>query len=144
MEDVDWSDWRSWLRRVASTDWAAGRPAETPWRRAPEIGAVGLTVRAYEEDEPGDQVREQRAATWPTFHRWWREGANTRPTTGQARARLKEHMPELVPTWERLTTMIPGNGDAGAALAPWNPPPSLTGLFTGDRLGRRASADPQL
>ena len=53
--------------------------------------------------------------------------ANTRPATGQARARLKEHMPELVPTWERLTTMIPGSRDAGAALALWNPPPFLTG-----------------
>jgi hypothetical protein len=127
VENVDWSDWRSWLRRVASTDWAAGPSAGTPWQRAPEGGAVSLTVRAYEEDEPGDQVREQLAATWPAFHRWWREGANTRPTTGQTRARLKEHMPELVPTWERLTTMIPGSRDAGAALALWNPPPFLTG-----------------
>jgi predicted choloylglycine hydrolase len=36
-------------------------------------------------------------------------------------------MPELVPTWERLTAMIPGEPDAGAALALWNPPPFLTG-----------------
>ena len=127
VENVDWSDWRSWLRRVALTDWAAGPPTGTPWQRTPEVSAVSLTVRAYEEDEPGDRVREQLAATWPAFHRWWREGANTRPATGQARARLKEHMPELVPTWERLTTMIPGSHDAGAALALWNPPPFLTG-----------------
>ena len=127
VENVDWSDWRSWLRRVAFTDWAAGPPTGTPWQRTPEVSAVSLTVRAYEEDEPGDRVREQLAATWPAFHRWWREGANTRPATGQARARLKEHMPELVPTWERLTTMIPGSRDAGAALALWNPPPFLTG-----------------
>jgi predicted choloylglycine hydrolase len=127
VENVDWSDWRSWLRRVASTDWAAAPPAGTPWQRAPEAGAVSLTVRAYEEDEPGDQVRAQLAATWPAFHRWWREGANTRPATGQARARLEEHMPELVPTWERLTAIIPGSRDAGAALALWNPPPFLTG-----------------
>ena len=129
VEDVDWSDWRSWLRRVTSTDWGAGVPADIPWQRAPETSAVGLTVRAYEEDEPGDRVREQLAATWPAFHRWWREGANIRPATGQARARLEEHMPELVPTWERLTTMIPGSCDAGAALALWNPPPFLTGCL---------------
>ena len=127
VEDVDWSDWRSWLRRVASTDCAAGLPADTPWQAAPGTDAVGLTVRAYEEHEPGDRVREQLAATWPAFHRWWREGANTRPTTRQARSRLEQHMPELVPTWERLTTMIPGSPDAGAALALWNPPPFLTG-----------------
>ena len=36
-------------------------------------------------------------------------------------------MPELVPAWERLTAMIPGDPEAGAALALWNPPPFLTG-----------------
>jgi hypothetical protein len=74
VEEVDWPDWRSWLRRIAWTVWAAVRPAEAPWQRAPETGAVGLTVRAYEEDEAGDQVRARLAATWPAFHRWWREG----------------------------------------------------------------------
>jgi hypothetical protein len=127
VEGVDWSDWRSWLQRVASTDWAPGQTAEPPWQGAAQGGAVSLTVRAYEEDEPGDQIREQLAATWPAFHRWWRDGANTRPAAGEARARLEEHMPELVPTWERLTAMIPGESDAGAALALWNPPPFLTG-----------------
>ena len=36
-------------------------------------------------------------------------------------------MPELVPAWERLTAMIPGDPEAAAALALWNPPPFLTG-----------------
>ena len=36
-------------------------------------------------------------------------------------------MPELVPAWQRLTAMAPGDPDAGAALALWNPPPFLTG-----------------
>ena len=76
---------------------------------------------------PQQRVREQLAATWPAFRRWWQDGANTRPAAGEARARLQEHMPELVPTWERLTGMIPGDADAGAALALWNPPPFLTG-----------------
>ena len=127
VEGVDWSDWRSWLQRVALTDWVPGQAAEPPWQEAAQPGAVSLTVRAYEEDEPGDRVREQLAASWPAFHRWWRDGANSRPTAGEARARLAEHMPELVPTWERLTAMIPGDSDAGAALALWNPPPFLTG-----------------
>jgi predicted choloylglycine hydrolase len=127
VEGVDWSDWRSWLRRLASTDWAPGQVAGAPWKGAAQTGAVSLTVRAYEEDQPGDRIREQLAATWPAFHRWWRDGANTRPAAGQARARLEEHMPELVPAWERLTAMIPGDPDAGAALALWNPPPFLTG-----------------
>ena len=36
-------------------------------------------------------------------------------------------MPELVPTWQRLTAMLGDDPDAGAALALWNPPPFLTG-----------------
>jgi predicted choloylglycine hydrolase len=36
-------------------------------------------------------------------------------------------MPELVPTWQRLTAMVADDPDAGAALALWNPPPLLTG-----------------
>jgi predicted choloylglycine hydrolase len=127
VEGVDWSDWRSWLQRVASTDWAPGQVAGAPWQGAAQAGAVSLTVRAFEEDEPGDRIREQLAATWPAFHHWWRDGASTRPAAGEARARLEEHMPELVPTWERLTAMIDGDSDAAAALALWNPPPFLTG-----------------
>jgi predicted choloylglycine hydrolase len=127
VEGVDWPDWRSWLLHVASTDWAPGQEAGTPWHGAAQADACSLTVRAYEEDEPGDLIHEQLAAAWPAFHRWWRDGANTRPTVEEARARLEEHMPELVPTWERLAAMIPGGPDAGAALSLWNPPPFLTG-----------------
>jgi predicted choloylglycine hydrolase len=127
VEGVDWSDWRSWLQRVTSTDWVPGQTVGAPWQEAAQAGPVSLTVRAYAEDQPGERVREQLAATWPAFRRWWRDGANTRPAAGEARARLEEHMPELVPTWERLTSMIPGDSDAGAALALWNPPPFLTG-----------------
>jgi predicted choloylglycine hydrolase len=130
VDGVDWSDWRAWLQRAGSADWAAGQWAPAPWEQEPRGGEIPLTVRAFAEDEPGDRIRDQLAMTWPAFRRWWREGANTRPTAAQARARLEEHMPELVPTWQRLTAMIDGPGadaDAGAALALWNPPPFLTG-----------------
>jgi predicted choloylglycine hydrolase len=152
VEDADWPDWRSWLQRLAATDWTAtdwtatdwtatdwtreqgpGTSWEqgTGWQGAAGPGGISLTLRAFTEDEPGDEIRAHLAATWPAFRQWWRGGANTRPTTGQARARLEEHMPELVPAWLRLTDMIAdGSGDgsdAGAALALWNPPPFLTG-----------------
>jgi predicted choloylglycine hydrolase len=149
-EDVDWSDWRSWLQRLAATDWAATDWAATHWtstdgtstdwtreqapgaprEQAPPGGEIPLTLRAFAEDEPGERIREHLAATWPPFRQWWRGGANTRPTTGEARARLQEHMPELVPAWQQLTAMLddgPDGSDAAAALALWNPPPFLTG-----------------
>ena len=130
VDGVDWSDWRAWLQRVGSADWAAGQWAPAPWEQPPRAGEISLTVRAFAEGEPGDRIRDHLALTWPAFRQWWRDGANTRPTAAQARARLEEHMPELVPAWQRLTAMIEGPGagaDAGAALALWNPPPFLTG-----------------
>ncbi len=94
-------------------------------RSANEV--IPLTVRAFAEDEPGDRMAAQLAAVWPAFRRWWQQGANNRPDTDQARARLEQHMPELVPTWQRLTAMLGDDPMAGAALALWNPPPFLTG-----------------
>ena len=121
VEDVDWTDWRSWLQRVASTDWAAGAWPATPWEepappREPPRGGIPLTLRAFEEDEPGDRIGTHLTATWPAFRRWWLDGANARPTAEQAKARLEEHMPELVPTWQRLSALL---GDDPQAAPPW-------------------------
>ena len=128
VQDVDWSDWRGWLARLAATDWAAGpvpavRGSRRP-RRAKSRWPWGRSPR-----RPGEAIRDHLATTSPAFSRWWRQGANARPTAAQARARLEEHMPELVPAWQRLTAIVegPGAADAGPALALWNPPPFLTG-----------------
>jgi predicted choloylglycine hydrolase len=126
-QHVDWSDWRSWLQHVASTDWTAGAWPAAPWEQVSRPREVSLTFQAFGEHEPGDQIGEHLAVTWPAFRRWWREGANTRPTAAVARARLEEHMPELVPTWQRLAAMLGDDLDAPAALTLWNPPPFLTG-----------------
>ena len=63
------------LRRVASTDWAAGPWPGAPWDQAFPAGEVSLTLRAFGEDEPGDRIGEHLAAAWPAFREWWREGA---------------------------------------------------------------------
>ena len=127
VEEVDWADWRSWLQRVASADWTAQPWPATPWEQVPAAGGVELALRAFEEHEPGPRIGEHITAIWPAFRRWWRDGANARPGEAEARARLEEHMPELVPAWRRLAAMLDGDRDAGAALALWNPPPFLTG-----------------
>ncbi len=128
VEGADWSDWRSWLQRMAAIDWAAGPWPGAPWERQPqEREAIPLTVQAFGEDEPGQQMAAHLRTVWPTFRRWWHEGANQRPGIDEARARLEQHMPELVPTWLGLTAMLGDDPAAGAALALWNPPPFLTG-----------------
>ena len=131
----DWSDWRSWLQRLATIDWttidwttidwAAGPWPGTPREREPQAEEViPLTLQAVADDEA---LAGHLRAVWPAFRRWWQDGANARPGLDEARARLEQHMPELVPTWQRLTAILGGDPAAGTALALWNPPPFLTG-----------------
>ena len=122
-ENADWTDWRSWLTKVAATDWAAAPWPAAPWEQAGAPGGISLALRAVEEDELGEHL----TAMCPALRRWWRDGPGTRPTAGQAGARLEEHMPELVPTWRRLADLLGEDPEAAAALALWNPPPFLTG-----------------
>jgi predicted choloylglycine hydrolase len=133
VDGTDWSDWRSWLQHLAATDWAAidwtaGPWAGTPWEHAPQADEViALTLNAFGEDEPGERMAAQLRTLWPAFRDWWQEGANSRPDAEEARVRLEQHMPELIPIWQRLTAMLGDDPVAGAALALWNPPPFLTG-----------------
>jgi len=135
VQAADWSDWRSWLQRLATIDWttidwaaidwAAGPWPGTSWERGPQADEViPLTMRAFGDDAG---LAGHLRAVWPAFGRWWQDGANARPALDEARARLEQHMPELVPTWQRLTAILGEDPAAGAALALWNPPPFLTG-----------------
>jgi predicted choloylglycine hydrolase len=135
VQDADWPDWRSWLQRLATIDWttidwttidwAAGPWPGTPWDRGPQADEVfPLMMRAFGDDAG---MAGHLRAVWPTFRRWWQDGPSARPGIDEAGARLERHMPELVPTWQRLTAMLGEDPEAGAALALWNPPPFLTG-----------------
>jgi predicted choloylglycine hydrolase len=135
VQGTDWSDWRSWLQRLATIDWttidwttidwAAGPWPGAPWERGPQADEVfPLMMRAFGDDAG---MAGHLRAVWPAFRQWWHDGANARPGLDEARARLERHMPELLPTWQRLTVMLGEDPAAGAALALWNPPPFLTG-----------------
>ena len=73
VEGTDWSDWRSWLQRLSSADWVASPWPDTPWEPA-GAGTIPLTLHAFAEDEPGDQIAAHLRATWPAFRRWWHGG----------------------------------------------------------------------
>src|SRR4029078_5103641 len=91
-EKGDWTDCLSWLRKVASTDWASAPWPSAPWEQAAAPEGVSLTFRACGEEALGEHV----TATWPATRKWWRNATTPRPTAGQAGAPLDEHMPELV------------------------------------------------
>ncbi len=60
---------------------------------------------------------------------WWlRDGGDARTPSGEEGERLAEQMPELVPTWRRLTEMV-DDEHAGAVLAPTRCGPYTTTAF---------------
>ena len=83
-----------------------------------------LLVRAVTASPSGAELRDVFAEFWPAWRRWYlREGDRARPTLDVCRRMLAEHMPELVPVWQRLTSEVAG-GDPIAArfLSQYDPP----------------------
>jgi hypothetical protein len=62
------------------------------------------------------------------YRRWYlSEGDAARPSLGVARRQLTRHRPELVPTWQRLVSLVGGDNDAARMLTLVNPPRFLPG-----------------
>ena len=89
---------------------------------------IEVTFRAVAEDLPGAVLLEQFERTWPAYRAWYlREGEAPRPSYVQCRRMLREHLPELVPTWERLVELV-GGGDLEARfLSLYDPPAFVAG-----------------
>jgi len=86
------------------------------------------TFEAVSEDSPGRQWQNVFRQFWPAYRQWYlRDGDRARPGFLMCRKALRDYMPELVPTWERLVELA-GGGDLEARfLSMWNPPPYVAG-----------------
>ena len=86
------------------------------------------TFEAIREDLPGQQWQNVFRQFWPAYRQWYlRDGDRARPGFLMCRKALRDHMPELVPTWERLVELA-GGGDLEARfLSMWGPPPYIAG-----------------
>ena len=90
--------------------------------------ALPLTFHAVAEDRPADAFAQRFAATWPAYRAWFlQEGDAARPSYVRSRAALREHLPEIVETWERLVELVGGGDAAARMLALWCPPPHRQG-----------------
>lgn len=87
-----------------------------------------IGFEAIREDLPGARWRQVFDRHWPAYRTWYlQDGARARPTFLACRRALRTHMPELVPTWERLVELA-GGGDVEARfLSLWCPPPFIAG-----------------
>jgi len=136
---TDVTDWRGWMRWAAEQDWTdpeRWRDLALPWSDQPARTAeptLDVTWVSFHEVEPGHAFVEHWDRVGPALERWWladlAAGARTpdAATVEEARRALTEHMPELVPLWERLVELAGGSDLAATILALWNPPAFLTG-----------------
>lgn len=95
-------------------------------------------VRVVREEKPGRKWQTLFKRTWPAYEQWFlREGERARPTFASSRRALRRHMPELVPTWEKLCDLAGGGDRAARMLALYCPMPYMTGC------SQVALADPE-
>ena len=82
-----------------------------------------IALNAFREGAPGPRWRALYDTTWPAYRRWYLSpGTGERPTAREAEAALRRHMPELIPTWERLVTLAGHDATTGTMLTQWNMP----------------------
>jgi predicted choloylglycine hydrolase len=92
------------------------------------VTTLPVTFRAVSEGGADDAFAARFAAVWPAYQAWFLQaGDAARPSYVTARTALREHLPELVPTWERLCRLAGGGDTASRVLAHWCPPPHLSG-----------------
>ncbi|MGB3258038.1 MAG: C45 family peptidase [Ornithinimicrobium sp.] len=131
--DSSWQDWMAyglaWRRlehaNVASSWAASTSPAtstspgnswsESDWPSsvAPAVADAAsakrswpITFHAYREPTPGPRWQALWDATRSAYRGFYlSEGEAARPSLQECREALEQHMPEMVPAWERLTAL---------------------------------------
>lgn len=89
---------------------------------------IQVSFRTLIEDAPGAQWKALFERLWPGYRSWFlRSGVVTRPSYLESRRALREHMPELVPVWERLVELAGGGDVESRFLSLWCPPPYIAG-----------------
>ena len=98
-----------------------------------------VTFRSVVELLPGPALGSLFQAAWPAYRNWFlRDGEEARSSYALCQRALRAHVPELVPTWERLVELV-GGGDLEARfLSLWEPPPffAACSIATWTRDGR--------
>jgi len=106
---------------------------------------ISVTFKTLIEDAPGPQWQALFERLWPAYRSWFlRSGAVGRPSYLKSRRALREHMPELVPTWQKLVELA-GGGDVEARfLSLWCPPPYIAGCSQAIWIDPRGHEEPAL
>jgi predicted choloylglycine hydrolase len=85
-----------------------------------------MIFTALGEDMPGQRWHSRWRYSWPAYQAWLAMRGFKTPSS-ECREALRHHMPELVPTYEKLLQLA-GDGDLEARfLSHWQPPAYLSG-----------------
>lgn len=94
--------------------------------------SVGLTFEAVEETTPGAEWQALFLRHWPRYRAWFlHEGERARASYAESARALREHMPDLVPTYEQLCELAGGGDLEARMLSMWRPPSYLSGCSQG-------------
>lgn len=87
-----------------------------------------MTFDAVDEAAPGPKWAARWSRSWPAYEAWFiARGGDAGPSRTECRAALHRHMPELVPTYDRLVELAGGSDRAARFLSGWCPPAYLGG-----------------
>ena len=91
-----------------------------------------LEFEAVAELQPGAKWQARFEAMWPAYRAWYlKDGGAGRPDLDTCRRALHRHMPELVPTYERLVELAGGDELAARVLSLYRPPGFVVGCSQG-------------
>jgi predicted choloylglycine hydrolase len=86
-----------------------------------------MKFEAIAEDVPGSKWGALFKRLWPSYEQWFLQaGERSRPYYLTCVRALREHMPELLPTYEKLVDLAGGDDLAARFLSSYCPPPYLT------------------
>ena len=87
-----------------------------------------LKFRGVREEAPNEKTAERFKRSWRAYRDWFlREGDGKRPGFLTCRAALTHYMPELVPTWQKLSELAGGGDQEARLLSLYRPTPYLSG-----------------
>lgn len=87
-----------------------------------------LTFDAVDEARPGPKWKARWDRSWPAYEAWFvARGGDLGPSRQTCRRAMQHHMPELLPTYDRLVALAGGSDRAARFLSTWCPPPYLGG-----------------